>query len=110
MELNYKAMTDQELLDKSTDIHKKLVFARRFSSQSTLVESLERIAEGCRAELAERAERRVFDMLNATSKESKELTGWNNEKVQKTNGNQIATGVKRDIGQRMARTTRPVKD
>ena len=110
LNFNTTAMTDQELLDKTTEIHKRLAYAQRFSTDGRLVEQLRAMAEACAFEAGERANRRLFDILNKNRSDENDLTPDSKTKTSKTNGNTAGTTVKKEGVFRTTRTSAPVKD
>jgi hypothetical protein len=107
---NTKAMTDQELLDKTVEVNKKLAYAQRFSQDGNLVDSLMQMAEACAFESQERANQQVYNLMNANKPVEKDLTPNSNIKVSKTNGKQSTDSVKREGVMRVMRSSRPVKE
>ncbi len=111
LNFNPQAMTDQELLDKTTEIHKKLVWAQRFSCNGTLIDQLKTMADACAFEGNERASRRLFDALNKNRPDEKDITPDHSKKASdKTNGKEASTSVKRENVFRSNRSTKPVKE
>lgn len=108
---NPSGMTDQELLDKTTEIHKRLLYASRFSSNGTLVDQLRSMADACAFEANERAQKRMFEMLNKNKPTEKDLTpDATKPKVAKTNSAKEGESVKREGGFRIGRSTTPTKE
>lgn len=112
MTFNPHALTDQEIMDKLSEINGKLNFAARYSGDPSLTETMRNMAEQCVFVLSERAQQRLFDTLNKNAVDEKfwDETG-ESRKGQKTNGNSGATSAKKVIsGGRMARSSKPVKE
>lgn len=110
MIVNLKAMTDQELLDRITQIQKKLMYASRFSSDPNLVYSLQQMAEDCMRESSERHQRRTFELINARQPVECSLTSDGNIKIEKTNGKPVKDALKRENATRVMRSAKPVKE
>lgn len=102
-------LTDQELLDKTTEIHKRLAYAGRFSGDATLMNQLQSMAEACAFEARERAGQRMFDMLNKNQPESKELTG-EGKVAAKRNSKAEEVSAKREGTFRVSRSSTPTKE
>lgn len=109
MFFNTTAMTDQELLDKTTEVHKRLAYAQRFSGDPMLINTLTGMAEACAFEATERANKRMFDMMVAGKPDERDLTASPKVKP-KTNGQTISDNIKREGAVRIMRTSRPVKE
>jgi len=109
---NPQAMTDQELLEKTTEIHKRLAYAQRFSLDGYLVEQLRSMADACAFEANERASTRLFEALNKNKPDEKVLTvdSTSKKEVSKTNGKVDNNTVKKESGFRIARTQSPSKE
>ena len=106
--LDTKNMTDQELADKTAEIHKRLSYAGRFSLDGYLVEQLQAMAEACAFEARERAAQRQYEIMNKNAPEGKDLTPDPKSKQgSKTNGTKATPSFKRDSGFRVARSSKP---
>lgn len=111
LNFNPNAMTDQELLDKTTEIHKRLAYSERFSMDGNLVAQLRAMADACAFEARERSNQRMFDMLNKNKPDEKDLTPSPKDKTSaKTNSTKSGISVKREGGLRAQRSSTPVKD
>ncbi len=108
--LDTKSMTDQELADKATEIHKRLAYAGRFSLDGFLVDQLKAMAEACAFEARERASQRQFEAMSKSAEEEKNLTPDPKPKhAIKTNGGKAETSAKRENGFRVSRSSRPTR-
>lgn len=103
------SMTDQELLDKSTEIHKRLAFAGRFSQDGRLVEQLQNMAAACAFVMGERQQQRMFEALHKNRPDEVDLSA-EKKVVAKTNGKDGRASATREGSFRAARTSRPVKE
>jgi roadblock/LC7 domain-containing protein len=104
------SMTDQELLDKSCEIHKRLTFAGRFSNDGRLVEQLQNMAASCAFAQNERNQQRMFETLNKNQSDEVDVTAEPKKKVAKTNGKDGRPSTTREGSFRAARTRTPVKE
>lgn len=102
---NPKGMTDQELADKTTEIHKRLAYSGRFSLDGYLVEQLSKMAEACAFETRERAMQRQYEEMNKSKAVEKDLTP--DPKAPKTNGGKDTVSAKRESGFRVSRSKSP---
>lgn len=103
-------MSDQELLDKSVEIHKRLAFAGRFSNDGRLVEQLQNMAAACAFAQQERNQQRMFEMLHKNRPDEKDLSAEPKKTAVKTNGKDGRVSATREGSFRAARTSRPVKE
>ena len=103
------SLTDQELIDKTMEIQKRLAYAGRFSSDSRLIEQLQMMADACAFEARERSNIRMYEMLNKSQPDEKELTGVGKIST-KRNSKVEAKSPKREGAFRVTRTTTPVKE
>ena len=110
MFLNIKAMTDQELLETSNKINKRLVYASRFSCDDMLINQLRSIADACTFEAIEREQSRLFEMMNKNRKNETDLTPDGTTQTEKTNGKTSVKSSRSDTGLRTKRTSQPSKD
>lgn len=104
------SMSDQELLDKSCEIHKRLAFAGRFSNDSHLVEQLQNMAASCAFAQTERMQSRTFEALHKNSPDETDLSAEPRKAVVKTNGKDGRASSTREGSFRSARTSRPIKE
>lgn len=104
---NPKGMTDQELADKTTEIHKRLAYSGRFSLDGYLVEQLSNMAEACAFEARERIVQRQYDEMNKSKSTEKDLTPDPKAKMAKTNGGKNDASAKRESGFRVSRSKSP---
>lgn len=104
------SMTDQELLDKSMEIHKRLAFAGRFSCDAMLVEQLQNMANSCAFAQMERTQIRMFEMLQKNKPDEVDISAEPKKSLPKTNGKDGKVSSTRESSFRAARTTRPVKE
>lgn len=103
-------MTDQELLDKSVEIHKRLTYAGRFSCDGNLVEQLQNMAASCAFAQSERSQRRMFETLNKNKPDEVDLSAQKNKATPKTNGKDTRVSATREGSFRASRTSRPIKE
>jgi hypothetical protein len=102
-------MTDQELLDKTVEIHKRLAYAGRFSNSGELVEQLKAMADACAFAQRERLVQRAFEASIKGRPEQVDIEGPK-PPVAKTNGREGRVATTRESSFRAARTSRPVKE
>jgi hypothetical protein len=103
-------MTDQELLDKSCEIHKRLAFAGRFSNDGRLVEQLQNMAASCAFAQQERNQQRMFEAIHKNRPDSVDLSAPPKRAIVKTNGRDGRGSATREGSFRAARTARPIKE
>lgn len=103
-------MSDQELLDKTVEVHKRLAYARRFSVDAHLLSQLQEMADACAFTHEERQHQHLYDTLYGRLPEESELTGEIKATVAKTNGANRRTSSTRESSLRTVRSTRPIKD
>ncbi len=101
-----QGMTDQELLDKMMEIHKRLAWAGKFSACPHLVEQLRNMANACSFAQTERTQQRAFEAMNKNRPDEVELVQKKNTVV-KTNGASSRASATRESGFRITRTTTP---
>ncbi len=58
------SLTDQELLDRQIELHKKLAWSSRFSGSEMLVVQLRNMVTQCEIEYGDRMNRRTFEILH----------------------------------------------
>ena len=103
---NPKGMSDQELTEKTAEIHKRLAYSSRFMSDGRLVEQLKSMADACAFEAMERMQQRQFEILNKNKKEETNLTP-SVDKEDKTNSAEVTKSSKRENPYRVSRSSRP---
>ena len=108
---NTKAMTDQELLETTSKVHKRLIYASKFSGDDMLVNQLRSMADACAFEAGERERLRIFELMNKNRKDETDLTPDEKSQIaEKTNGKTPTKSSRSDSGFRTKRTSQPGKD
>lgn len=104
---NPEAMTDQELLDKLTNLQARLAVANRWASGGA--EQLQLMIQMCSRTLTERFERRMFESRYGTSEGGEKAITTNEDGTTEEKKDIGGKAVERvESGLRMRRTKRPV--